>query len=169
MDLWKTPERVVLVTSNDTDGVPHVITVGWKMRTSFKPPMLAIAINNNRYIHRCISDTGEFVLAVPGADRAETTLGCGLPREGDEDRFEKFSLKTEKAGLIKSPLLIDCVANFECHVVNQIETGDHTVFVGDVLASWVNEKPGKNLIIAGESEGYELLAENEPYKIGVIK
>ena len=30
MDMWRTPERIVFITSVDSDGKPAIITVGWK-------------------------------------------------------------------------------------------------------------------------------------------
>lgn len=168
MDVWRTPERVVLVTSVDSDGLPHVITVGWKMRTSFSPIMFAIAVGHDRYMHKCISESQEFVIAVPGSDLAEESLICG--KQGEKvDRFEKCGLEKLAAYSIKSPLIKNCLANFECKVVNQIETGDHTLFVGEVVNAWVNEKSGKNLLIVGDEDGYDVLAEEGPYRVGVVK
>jgi len=168
MELWNKPERVILVTCMDSDQIPKVMTVGWKMRTSFQPPMFAIAISEKRKMHECLSDSSEFVIAVPGADLADEVLICGSPDEA-ENRFERCGFKTREGLFVKSPIIENCLANFECKIVHTMQAGDHTIFVGEVLASWANERPTKNLVIVGENEGYESLAEDEPYKIGVIK
>jgi len=169
MALWHVPERLVLVSSVCAKGVPHVITVGWKMRTSFSPPMFAIAIGKERRMHTCIRESGEFVMAVPGADLAEQTVICGTPGDPEEDKFEKCGFRIRASSFIKSPLIESAAANFECKVVSQLDSGDHSLFVGQVLASWVNEDPGKNLILINDSEGYELLSEKAPYRIGVVR
>lgn len=36
-------------------------------------------------------------------------------------------------------LLTDAVANFECKLVSELETGDHLLFVGEVVAAHMNE------------------------------
>ncbi len=168
MNVWRTPERVVFVTSVNDDGLPHVITVGWKMRTSFHPPMFAIAIGHDGHMHSCISESQEFVIAVPGSDLAEESLLCG--KQGEKrDRFEMCGLEKLTAQSVKSPLIKNCLANFECQVVDEIETGDHTLFVGKVVNSWINEQAGRNLIVVGDEDGVDVLAEDGPYRIGVVK
>ncbi|OGC07697.1 hypothetical protein A2V82_11075 [candidate division KSB1 bacterium RBG_16_48_16] len=169
IDLWSKPERIVLVTCVDQEGKPVVITVSWQMRASFRPPMMAIAVHENRYIHTCIDSMKEFVLAVPGQDMAEAVLICGSPGDSRQDRFEAAHLKTKSAEFLRSPLIENCIANFECRVVNQLKTGDHTIFVGEVIASWVNETVTKNLLAVDDDEGYIVLAEQGAYKIGIVK
>jgi flavin reductase (DIM6/NTAB) family NADH-FMN oxidoreductase RutF len=169
MDLWAKPERVVLITSMDHAGHPHVMTVGWKMRTSFHPPMLAIAISKERSMQKCISESKEFVMAVPGEDLAKEVLLCGTTAKEKIDRFKECQFITKPGNYISSPLIENCLANFECKLVTQLSTGDHSIFVGEVLASWISEKSGKNLIVIGEEEGYKFLAEQGPYRIGIIR
>ena len=169
MELWSKPERVVLVTSVDSDGNPHVMTVGWKMRTSFRPPMFAIAVGKQRRMHSILTTSKEYVLAVPGADLAKEVLLCGSSSTHDENRFDVCGFSKKPGNFVKAPLIQKCLASFECRVVDRIDTGDHTIFVGEVLASWINEEPARNLILIGEEAGYELLSEQGPYKIGIVR
>lgn len=169
MSLWRIPERLILVTSLDQEGKPQVITVGWKMRTSFNPPMFAIAIGQKRYIHNCIAETKDFVIAVPGADLARETLLCGEPGTVLENRFEKCSFISQKGAFVKSPLIENCIVNLECEVVERIPSGDHSIFIGKVMASWIKEEPTKNLILVGPESGYQVLVEQEPYRLGIVK
>jgi flavin reductase (DIM6/NTAB) family NADH-FMN oxidoreductase RutF len=169
MDLWRTPEKVVLVTSIDEQGKPQVISVGWNMRVSFDPPMFAIAVGNNRYMYKCINFSKEFVIAVPGTDLANEVIGCGEPGQGEEDRFKKYGLKTNQGDYCKSPLIENCIANFECLVKDSVKSGDHTIFVGKVMSAWVNEKTSPNLLMVGDEPGYDVLAKTGLYKIGIIR
>ncbi len=169
MELWSKPERVIFVTATDDDGNPHIMTVGWKMRTSFRPPMLAVAIGKQRSMHEIIKDSEEFVVAVPGADLSKEVLMCGKSSNEDVNRFELCGFSQKPGNFVKAPLIHKCIASFECKVTNLLDTGDHTIFVGEVLATWVHEEPLKNLLVVDENEGYERLAEEGPYKIGVVK
>ena len=45
----------------------------------------------------------------------------------------------------RAPLIDECIANFECKVVGELVTGDHTVFAGRIVAAHVNETPQKRL------------------------
>jgi flavin reductase (DIM6/NTAB) family NADH-FMN oxidoreductase RutF len=169
MALWSRPERLLFITSLDENARPRVMTLSWQMRASFQPPMLAVAIHEHRHMHACILGSGEFVLSVPGAELAQAVLACGLPSTKDANRFALAGLIQSPATYIKSPLVDNCVANFECKLISKLNTGDHTLFVGEVLASWINENPSKNLLTIGFEEGYQLLAEADSYRIGIIK
>ena len=169
MDKWRTPERLVLVTSVNESGEPHVITVGWKMRTSFNPPMFAIAVGHGKHIHDCISQSEEFVLAVPGEDLADEVLACGKQSDGIEDRFKKHGLVAKPGESGKSPLIENCIANFECQVISQIDSGDHTIFIGQVINSFASDEEKRNLLVVKNTTGFDVLAEEAPYSIGVVK
>lgn len=166
---WKRPERVVLVTSRKTDGAGNIITLGWKMRTSFAPPMLAVSIGKNRYSHQLIEKEEEFVLAFPGESLAEDVLFCGTHSGRSTDKFAATSLTPLPASVVRAPLIKECVVNFECRVAGTLETGDHTIFAGEILACWLNENPEKILLCVDDSPSYRRLAEGSRHVLGVIK
>jgi flavin reductase (DIM6/NTAB) family NADH-FMN oxidoreductase RutF len=45
--------------------------------------------------------------------------------------------------------LSDAVANFECRLVGEMETGDHFIFVGEVVRCHVNEDTLDRLYTVG--------------------
>ena len=47
-------------------------------------------------------------------------------------------------------LLADAVANFECRVVSELATGDHVIFVGEVVCSHVHDPPLNRLYTVAE-------------------
>ena len=163
------PERVVLVTSFDfKNNRSNIIALGWKMRTSFSPPMVAVSVGKTKYSHGLIEETGEFVLAFPGEDMAEQVIFCGTNSGRDVDKFEKTGLTQVNGKHVKPSLIGECVANFECKLAGSLETGDHTIFAGEVLASWTGEKK-KLLVSVGNEEGYKVLVEGKGHRLGVIK
>jgi len=149
----KYPEAVVLVTSVDRNGKANIISLGWSMCTSFQPPMLAISIGKTRYSHNLVSENKEFVLAFPSEELAEAVLYCGTHSGRDVDKFRDRGLTAVKAKRIAPPLIEECIANFECKVVGELDTGDHTIFAGEILAAYVSEKKKKRLFTAGK--GYK--------------
>jgi len=166
---WARPERVVLAVSVDESGKPNIIAVGWKMFTSFSPPMIAISIGKTRYSHRLISDSGEFVLAVPGEDLAKEVLFCGTRSGRHVDKFKETGLTPVRASKVKPPLIKECIVNLECKVRGKLETGDHTIFVGEVVACWASDNERRNLLLIGDGSGYELILEGRGYRFGVVK
>ena len=168
-NFWKRPERVVLVTVREEDGPGNIITLGWKMRTSFAPPMLAVSVGKNRYTHRLIEKEKEFVLAFPGESLAEAVLFCGTHSGQEVNKFKEAGLTALPASVVRAPLIEECVANFECRVIGKLGTGDHTIFAGEVLASWLNDNPEKILLAVDDSSSYLQLASGSRHILGVIK
>jgi len=132
-EAWKRkyPERTVLAVSISKDGKPNIITLGWNMPTSIKPPMVAISVGLTRYSHKLISESGEFVLAFPSEGMEDALLFCGTHSGRDVDKFRATGLTPVKAKYVKPPLIAEATVNMECRVVGSIRTGDHTIFVGE--------------------------------------
>ena len=40
---------------------------------------------------------------------------------------------------VKAPIIRECIAHLECKVVKEITIGDHTLFLGKVIAAYVNK------------------------------
>ena len=167
--IYSRPERIVLVTSASKIGPPNIITLGWQMRTSFEPPMMAISVGHTRYSHELIKEGGEFVIAVPGIDIAEEVLFCGTRSGRDVDKFSETGLTPGEAQHVRPPLIEECLLNFECKIVGSLNTGDHTIFAGEVLASYKNDEDKRMLISIGEELGYGVALEKETYRMGYVK
>ena len=70
---------------------------------------------------------------------------------------------------MKAPLVEQCLANMECEVIATQDMGDHRVFFGEVKACWSSDRAEKPLLIIGDESGYELLHEEAPFRLGVVK
>ena len=163
------PSRVVLAVSFDREnGRCDIIALGWKMRTSIKPPMAAISVGKTRYSHGLILKEKEFILAFPGGDIAREVLRCGTVSGRDFDKFSDTGLTPLDSKHVKPSLIAECPVNYECRVDGVLETGDHTIFSGEVLASYLS-KEKKLLVSAGEDEGYRLILEEKGYRFAVVK
>ncbi len=163
------PSRIVLAVSFDEmNSRSNIISLGWKMWTSFEPPMVSVSIGNTRYSRELIAREKEFVLAFPGGDLAEEVLFCGTSSGRDTDKFKGSGLTPLGARHIKPNLIKECPVNFECRVSGMLRTGDHTIFAGEVLCSYISRKK-KLLLEAGTEQGYELLLERKGYRFGVIR
>jgi len=136
----KYPEPVVLVISCDSEGKPNIMPAGWSMVTSGIPPMLAISIGHGKYTHELIEETGEFVLAFPNEEMKGLIEYAGSCSGRDVDKFTEYGIEPLRSKFVKPPLIKDAVACFECKVKGKLLTGDHTIFAGEVLASYISEK-----------------------------
>jgi flavin reductase (DIM6/NTAB) family NADH-FMN oxidoreductase RutF len=118
----------------------NLITLAWVTPVSIKPPMLAIAVAPARFSHDLIQRSGEFVVNVPGADLLGAVWHCGTVSGRDGDKFDSAGLTEAAAQVVAAPLVAECFGHAECRVVDAPVTGDHTLFVGEVVAAAVEEE-----------------------------
>jgi flavin reductase (DIM6/NTAB) family NADH-FMN oxidoreductase RutF len=129
---------VILVTcidpsGNGSPGKANIITLAWNMVLSMSPPMVGIALGRGRYSHELIEKSREFVVNIPSIDLLEATWGCGRVSGRKEDKFARFKLTPLPARRVAVPLIAECSGHMECLVKEAVETGDHTLFVGEVV------------------------------------
>ena len=151
------------------EGRRSICPLGWTMRTSATPPLMAISVAPSRFTHGLIEGAGEFVLAYPGRELAQATAYCGSRSGRDGDKFAKAGVTALPGGQVAAPVIAECVANLECRVVDRFTTGDHAIFVGEVVAAWAQEEPGKLLCLVDGSDGYETVLQDERFRFGVVR
>jgi flavin reductase (DIM6/NTAB) family NADH-FMN oxidoreductase RutF len=133
------PMHTVLVTCVGKKGKPNIIPLAWAMPTSHSPPLVAISISPKRYSHTLIEKTEEFVINIPTVKIVNETLACGNTSGRDHDKFEETGLTPIPAKKVKTPIIKECLAHLECKLHNQFETGDHTVFIGEIVEAYANK------------------------------
>ncbi len=136
----KYPEAVAIAIAKDPQGKYNPITLGWCMQTSHKPAMWAISVGLTRYSHEALEAAEGFVLAFPSEHQEAETMHFGTRSGRDEDKIAVAAATTQPAEEIDGVLLADAVANFECRKAGSLLSGDHTIFVGEVVCSHVNEQ-----------------------------
>ncbi len=125
---------VVLVTSRES-GRLGIITLAWTSPVSAEPAMVAIAVSPKRYSHELIARSGEFVVNVPGSRLLDAVWLCGTTSGRDTDKFAAAGLTSVPAREVGAPLVEECFAHIECRVAGTVTAGDHTVFLGRVVAA----------------------------------
>ena len=119
---------------------------GWGMICSGDPRLVCVAIAPERYTHRCIEETGEFIFAWAGEAQAELVKYSGSRSGADVSKFEEFDIPTAEPSEIDVPLLAEAAINLECHVWAAYPAGDHTIFVGEVVAAHLPDEPTATLL-----------------------
>jgi flavin reductase (DIM6/NTAB) family NADH-FMN oxidoreductase RutF len=140
------PESVVFVISSGKDGRPSGMAAAWVTRCSMQPPMLAVSVGKSRYTHKLIRESKEFVIAVPNKELEKELLYFGSASGSKVDKFKATGIETEAAKVVKPPLIKRATINFECVLEKEVEAGDHTLFIGRVVAAHVNK--GKKIMMS---------------------
>ena len=142
--VWKpstmlNPVPVVMVSCADNEGKPNIITLAWAGTVNSDPPMLSISIRKSGYSHSIIKEKGEFAVNLPTRKLAFATDYCGVKSGRDIDKFEAMKLSPEKASIIGAPIIKECPVNLECVVRQVLELGSHDMFIGEIVATNVDE------------------------------
>lgn len=139
MRRWATGVTVVSVAHN---GDRHGMTVSSFTSLSLDPPLVMVSLENVTRTRQMVLQAGYFGVTILSQEQQQISdLFAGRHTE-HQDRFAHVSTYTLTSG---SPLLVGGLAGFDCQVVTTHLAGNHTLFVGTVLA--VNhEKSGKPLL-----------------------
>lgn len=141
--VWKgstllNPEPPVLVSCGPADR-PNLITVGWCGTICTQPPMVSISIRPERYSHKLICDSGEFVINLPTESLTRAVDWCGVKSGRDVDKFKEMKLSALPAAKVGTVLLEQSPLNLECKVTQRISLGSHDLFLAEVVAVDVDE------------------------------
>src|SRR5947208_9601611 len=103
------------------------------VRASIVPtvPRLSVYIHKFNYSHDMIYETGRFAMHLLHTKQFDLVRRLGFFSGRDQDKLAGIPHHNGKLGV---PILDDCFAHFECSVVNVMDTGSSTLFLGDVIA-----------------------------------
>jgi flavin reductase (DIM6/NTAB) family NADH-FMN oxidoreductase RutF len=166
------PSRIVLgILPAPTKSGVNVITLCFEMYCSYKPPMMAVAIQNLNASYDLLERCTDYVLAVPGPSLLKETVFCGTKSMTEVDKVEELSLKLSVSENIGVPGLAAAIANIELTKQTCIKTGDHLLCVGLVRKFGVNRQSRELplLSIGPDTAGYEVLAKEGIHRIGTVR
>jgi flavin reductase (DIM6/NTAB) family NADH-FMN oxidoreductase RutF len=152
------PESCVFVISVDENRKPSGMIAGWNMKCSSEPPMFAISLWKKGYTHKLIQKSKEFVIAVPNKGLQKELEFFGTTHGDKTDKFKETKIKTVKAKFLESPLIKNATFNFECKLEKEVNSGDHIIFIGRILASYMN-KNKKVLLNMKKAKGKRIFEE----------
>jgi flavin reductase (DIM6/NTAB) family NADH-FMN oxidoreductase RutF len=122
---------VVAITTS-AGGIRNGLIVNSAQRASLVPaiPRLSIYISKINFTHDLIYKSGVFTLHLLRNDQWALIWLLGLQSGRDIDKLAELSVLDGQTGC---PILQDCVVAFECSVVNAMDTGASTFFLGEVV------------------------------------
>jgi|SRR6202050_3462802 flavin reductase (DIM6/NTAB) family NADH-FMN oxidoreductase RutF len=120
-----------VATSQDAEG-PAAGTINWLSQASFEPPLVMAGIKQDTRLHRAIEASRAFAVHIVGKSQkalATSFFKGAIPENG---KLNGFAVRPGETG---SPILTDLPGWFEIRVTDSVRRGDHTVFVGEVVAA----------------------------------
>jgi len=132
------PYGLYVLTGRTSDGRVAAATVNWVTQASFAPPLVVVGVKADSSAHEVIKEAKAFALNVLGKGQQKTAFAFFKPAElqGTTISGEPF-----RPGETGAPILGSTPAFVECKLVDTVERGDHSVFVGEVVAAGVAREP----------------------------
>ncbi len=131
------PSGVAVLTVN-AERERAAVTVGSVVSLSLEPPLVGVALGVHTPLHELVRECGAFALSLLGAGQeavAQHFARGGIPPvalwQGVETR----------EGVTGAPLLVEAAAWVECRLAGEAPAGDHTLFVGEVVAAETGPVP----------------------------
>ena len=137
------PIPAVMITCRDRDGKANVMTAAWTGTVCSDPVMVSVSIRKERFSHKIISDTGEFVICLTNRKLARVTDYVGVRSGRDIDKFSlsgELKLTEAPAKHVQAPLIAESPVCLECRVKQVVNLGSHDMFLAEVLSTDIDDR-----------------------------
>ncbi|MEO1375047.1 MAG: flavin reductase family protein [Cyanobacteria bacterium J06635_10] len=141
--LRKIPHGLYICGVKDGEEV-NGFTASWLMQASFKPPLVVNCVRGDSISHTMIEKSGVFAISFLEDGQKDLAEKFFKPMRRVGNKFEDVEFRLgEETGC---PIIIDSLGYIECQVVGNVDKGDHTVYVGEVIAAGIHRE-GKQLLL----------------------
>ena len=129
--LWKMPSGLYVLGSG-TGRRRNLMTLNWATQVATEPKLVAVSVEKGAVTHDLIEATPSFSLNVlRRADRAVVRKFVKpLNDEGDPSSLGGVAVRVARTG---APIMEMALAWMDCLVVQPVDCGSHTLFVGEIV------------------------------------
>jgi flavin reductase (DIM6/NTAB) family NADH-FMN oxidoreductase RutF len=135
------PRPIAFVATIGDDGVLNVAPFSYFAPLTSHPPLIGFSVNRRadgpKDTLRNIRTAGDFVVHIVGEsllDRMVQTSG-EYPRDVSE--FTLTGLTPVASDLVRAPRVAECPVAYECRLYKEVELGETTFVVGEILRGHV--------------------------------
>lgn len=110
----------------------NAFTANWLTQVSSDPTMLALAVENEGRSLPLIRAGSVFSVSIYHEDQRREAALLARPAVRVPRKLEEMEYRDGDTG---APLLPSTLGALECRVVGEVPAGDHTLFLGEVVAA----------------------------------
>ena len=125
-----------VVTARDGDRV-GAGTITWLSQSSFEPPLVMVGIQRDSTLNEAIVASRAFAVHIIGKSQKALATAFFKSASVQGDQLNGFAFSP---GVTGAPVLADVPAWLECRVIAEIDRGDHTAFVAEVVEAGVRRE-----------------------------
>lgn len=131
---------VPIVVTAEYKGRVGGMFAAWWSQLSFKPFMMGVGIAPERYTYKLIKYSEKFGVNFLDFRYVEETPYIGDVSERFlRDKIRKGGFEVFRGQELGVPLLIQASGAMELKVVDVVETGDHDLFIGEVVSAYATD------------------------------
>lgn len=129
--LWSLPYGLYVVGCRAGER-RNAMTLNWATQVSFEPKLVGIGVERTALTHELIAEGGTFTLCTIDREDRAIVRKFTKPVEVDLEArtLNGFPYVERVTG---APILSQAAAFLDCRVVDRLEAGQHTFFVGEVV------------------------------------
>jgi flavin reductase (DIM6/NTAB) family NADH-FMN oxidoreductase RutF len=111
---------------------PHGMTANSFTAVSLEPPLVLVCVDRNAIMHNALLLARSFGISVLSSGQEKVARHFASRRAPGAEQFQMIDcLPGDRCN---APLIADAVAHFECELWRAYDGGDHSIFVGRLLA-----------------------------------
>jgi flavin reductase (DIM6/NTAB) family NADH-FMN oxidoreductase RutF len=141
----RVPTPVVVVTAKGA-GEARGITIGSFTSVALDPPLVSFNVGRQSRMHDVMEACSRFAVQVLSEEQVHLAKRFAEPGLTGPEQFEAVSTTRDEDG---TPHLDGVSVRFHCTSHSSIEAGDHTVYVGRVVA--IDRPPNRGAVLYYQS------------------
>ena len=110
------------------------MSAAWISRAAEQPFLVMVSVYKENYSHDLIKMSRAFAVNYLKDGQQNLAIHFGKQSGRDVDKFLKVPYFADQTG---APILKDCLAYLDCRVLEELDAGDHTIFLGEALSGRV--------------------------------
>jgi flavin reductase (DIM6/NTAB) family NADH-FMN oxidoreductase RutF len=131
---WKIPNALVLIGSKAGDE-RNAMTASWVTQLAMEPVLIGVGIDNTAVTHRLITAGGSFSVNLWDADDTRVFVRYSKPASDDGENLNGRRVRAATTG---APVFDEALAWIDCEVRHTLDLGTHTLFIGEVVDTGLN-------------------------------
>lgn len=121
------PTGATVITTSTQEGVPVGLTVNSFTSVSMDPPLVLFCVDHRAGSLHAFRESKKFTIHVLSENQKKE---CFKFAGKDSDKFSTVNWDFSELG---NPVFANAAGVIECKTINEVEAGDHTIFIGEVV------------------------------------
>ncbi|WP_326753323.1 flavin reductase family protein [Streptomyces hirsutus] len=148
-DLWKRLTSTVGLVCAHHDGVTNVMSAEWSYFVNKQPLYAAVVLGPRAATGRIVEAAGEFSVTLCAEDQAGLADFAGGFSVADIDKTSSELIRLGAPEATATPWVTGGVVAVECRLRQVVPLPVHTMYLGEVLAAHVPDRPPRPLVKHG--------------------